>query len=145
MRFITRISFLKQISTVYGSNKLETNSLMRQYMTIVASNRRALRVHLNLSPISCLYSSDEKKQFIQFEKKTGALKDAFEHRKVQLKDTEHRIRQKGEEIVRDIRQQRDITGQKIRDRKDHIIKDILETKAKVKERFDEVVEVGLKY
>ncbi|KAL4709837.1 hypothetical protein ACJJTC_000324 [Scirpophaga incertulas] len=82
----------------------------------------------------------DKKRFLKLDKNTDILKDAFAHKKEQLKETETLIRQRGEEIVRDLRHQKEITGHKIKAKRDHIIKDILETKAKVREKFDEVVE-----
>lgn len=100
-----------------------------------------MRYPLGSLATACLYSSDSKKPFITVEKKTNALKDALEHKKEQLKDTEQRIRLKSEQIVSNIKHQKEITGERIRARKDHLIKDILETKAKVKERIEGAVEV----
>lgn len=114
---------------------------IREHVTVLSNTRQRIRHPLPLSSVSCLYYSDDKKPFLTLEKKTHALKHAFEHKKEQLKDTEHRIRQRSEEIVRDIKHQKDVTGQKLRVKKEFIIKDILETKAKVKERIEEVVEV----
>ncbi|CAG9789218.1 unnamed protein product [Diatraea saccharalis] len=91
-----------------------------------------------LSFVKCY--SDDKKHFIKIEKHTETLRTAFEQRKEQLKDTESRIRQKSEEIVRDIKCKKEKTEHKLRIKKDHLIKDLLETKAKVKERLEEVVE-----
>lgn len=96
---------------------------------------------LKLTPITYVCYSDEKKHFIQLEKKSEALKDALQHKKEQLRDTEHRIRQKSEEIIRDFKHQKEVTGQTLREKKDHLVQDILETKAKVRERFEGVVEV----
>lgn len=110
-------------------------------MTIITNKRVLVTYPSTLSSFSCWKNySNDKKHFINLEKKAGALKDVFEQRKEQLKDTELRIRQKGEEFVRDIKHQKEITETKLRTKKDYIIKDILETKAKVKERFDDVVE-----
>lgn len=108
-------------------------------MFIITNKRQAVRP-LETS-LSCFYSSENKKHFITLEKKAEAIKDAFEHKREQLKDTEQKIRLKGEEIVRDIKHQKEVTGEKLRAKKQHIIKDILETKAKVKERIEGVVEV----
>ncbi|XP_028038627.1 probable cardiolipin synthase (CMP-forming) [Bombyx mandarina] len=111
---------------------------VRQYVVLL-TNKRLLQCSCAMKfPFTYNYSSENKKHFITLEKK--ALKNAFEHKKEQLKHTEHKLRLKGEEIVRDIRHQGEVTGQKLRVKKEHIIKDILETKAKVKERFEEVVE-----
>ncbi|XP_049877473.1 probable cardiolipin synthase (CMP-forming) [Pectinophora gossypiella] len=143
MRFLARCSFLKQIPTFYCGRVTsgnDQNATIRQYMTLLARKQQVFRRRVHLTSLSCVHLSDEKKNLIQYQKKSEALKDVFEHKKEQLKDTEHRIRQRGEEIVRDIKHQKEITGQRLREKKEHIIKDILETKAKVKERFDEVVE-----
>lgn len=132
---------MKHVALLYRPNIIRNYDVsVRDYVTILSFRRRRLRCPVHLSSISCFYSSDDKKHFLTFEKKADALKDAFEHKKEQLKDTEHRLRQRSEEIVRDIKHQKEITGQKLRDKKDYIIKDILETKAKVKERIEEVVE-----
>lgn len=142
MRFIT-CSFLRHATELFrtqsGGGIYQV--LSRPYMTIIANRRILLRYPSTLSSAVCVYSSSNKKQFINLEKKTEVLKDVLQHKKEQLKDTEHRIRQRGEEIVRDIKQHREITEQKLREKKEHIIKDILETKAKVKERLEGVVEV----
>jgi hypothetical protein len=122
----------------------ECNVNFRQYNTIIAGKRVLLSFPSTSKLITnTKYYSDNKKHFINLEKKTDALKDVFEQRKEQLKDTEIRIRQKGEEIVRDIKHQKEITEHILKAKKDHIIKDILETKAKVKERLEEVVEVTI--
>ncbi|KAM3962436.1 cardiolipin synthase [Aphomia sociella] len=142
MRLLNRY-FIKHISNVYR-NETSTNCnykiLLRQYITIDANQRVLLRYSPNISSIVCGYSSDNKKHFLNLDKKKEALKDVFEHKKEQFKDTEHKIRQKSEEIVRDIKQHKELTEQKFRQKKEYLIKDILETKAKVKERLEEVVE-----
>ena len=115
----------------------------RQYRVLNTQNilamRRIIASPLKISSLFCVYSTDNKKHLL--EKKTDAIKDVFEQKKVQFKDTEHRIRQKGVEIVRDLKQQKELTGQKLKVKKDHIVKDILETKAKMREKIEEVVEV----
>lgn len=136
MRLISSVKLLKQLPTLHCYKANHDSLNIKRYFSILSSKNIIYHNTIKLSNI-CLYSDDHKKQFV---KKTEVLKDAFEHRKEQLKDTEHRIRQKGEKIIKDIKHQREVTGQIIRDRKDHIVKDILETKAKVKERFEEVVE-----
>lgn len=143
MRFLARSSFLIHVSKLLsnqGFRSSDNRVVLRQYKTIFGNKR--LLLNFPTAPVSLIwYSSDNKKHFLNLEKRTDALRDAIEQRKEQLKDTELRIRQRGEEIVRDIKHQRDVTGQKLRVKKDHMIKDILETKAKVKERIEEVVEV----
>lgn len=140
MKLLSRCNFIKHVSLLYPSIiRHNTDVSIREHVTILSNRRR--RIRYPLASISCLYSSDNKKQYLILEKKAHALKDAFDHKKEQLKDTEHRIRQKSGEIVRDIKHQKEITGQKLRVKKEFIIKDILETKAKVKERIEEVVEV----
>ena len=144
MKLLTRANFIKHVSLLYRPNiKHDCGVSIREYVTVLSNARRRLRNTVPLTSVSCLYSSDDKKPFLTFEKKTHALKDAFEQKKEQLKDTEHRIRQRSEELVRDIKHQKDVTGQKLRVKKDYIMKDILETKAKVKERIEEVVEVNI--
>lgn len=143
MRFLARKSFLNHVSKLLSNQVIRSGDnyvLFRQYKTIIASKRLLLNYPAVPVSLTC-YSSDSKKHFINLDKRTEALKDVIEHRKEQLKDTEQRIRQKGEELVRDIKHQREVTGQKLRVKKEHLIKDILETKAKVKERFEEAVEV----
>ncbi|XP_075982666.1 cardiolipin synthase [Anticarsia gemmatalis] len=141
MKLLSRCNFIKHVSLLYRPITAHDYTIsVREYVTILSNRRRHIRYPVNLSVISCQYSSDDKKQFITLEKKTHALKDALAHKKEQLKDTEHRIRQKGEEIVRDIKQQKELTGHKLKVKKEYILKDILETKAKVKERIEEVVE-----
>ncbi|XP_059053251.1 probable cardiolipin synthase (CMP-forming) [Achroia grisella] len=142
MRFINRNMFIKHVSNVYRFQtikKFNYNIPFREYMILVA-NKQTSKYLPVVSYMISGYSKDNKKNFINLEKKTETLKDVFEHRKEQLKDTEHKIRLKSEEIVRDIKQHKEITEQKIREKKEHLIKDILETKAKVKERLEEVVE-----
>ncbi|CAG4931962.1 unnamed protein product [Parnassius apollo] len=121
-------------SKPYSTSKVHT--LLDRY------KQNSVKYHLKLSSTAsvCVYSSDSKKHFLSLEKKTEELKDAFEQRKVQIKETEYRIRQKGVQLVKDIKQQKEITGQKIRVKKEHIMKDIHETKAKVREKIEEVVE-----
>ncbi|CAK1583507.1 unnamed protein product [Parnassius mnemosyne] len=104
--------------------------------------RNPVKYHLKLPATTrvCVYSSDSKKHFLSLEKNAEGLKDAFEQKKVLMKETEYRIRQKGVQLVRDIKHQKEITGQKIRVKKEHIMKDIHETKAKVREKIEEVVE-----
>ncbi|CAH1637662.1 unnamed protein product [Spodoptera littoralis] len=141
MKLLSRCNLIKHVSFLHRPNivKHEYVVAVREYVTVLSSSRRRIK-HLPITSLSYFHYSDDKKPFLTFEKKTDALKDAFEHKKVQFKDTEHRIRQKGEELVRDIKHQREVTGQKLRVKKEYIIKDLLETKAKVKERFEEVVE-----
>lgn len=144
MRLLTRCFFMKHVTNIYrNSKKQNTCTSTRQYTIILASRRQALRYPVESIATAGLYSSDSKKQFITFEKKTNALKDALEQKKEQLKDTEQRIRLRGEEIVSNLKHRKEITGEKFRTRKDHLLKDILETKAKVKERLEGVVEVVL--
>lgn len=143
MKLLSRCNFIKHVSVLCRPNTgHEYATSIRKYVTILSNKRRQVKYPIKLSYVSCLYYSDNKKQFITLEKKAHVIKDAFEHKKEQLKDTEHRIRQRGEEIVRDIKQQKEITGQKLKVKKEHIIKDILETKGKIKERIEEVVEVN---
>lgn len=124
------------------SKYLDHNALqLRQYISLT-NKRQVLRYSLKLTPITYLCYSDEKKHFIELDKKSQALKDALQHKKEQLRDTEHRIRQRGEELIRDIKHQKEVTGQRLREKKDHLVQDILETKAKVRERFEGVVEVS---
>ncbi|XP_026315163.1 probable cardiolipin synthase (CMP-forming) [Hyposmocoma kahamanoa] len=80
-----------------------------------------------------ILSGDDKEVVVRFSY-------ALRHKKEQLRDTEHRIRQKSEEIIRDIKYQKEVTGQRLREKKDHLVQDILQTKAKVRERFEGVVE-----
>lgn len=143
MKLLSRCNFIKHVSLLYRPNiKHEHVVAVREYVTVLSNSKRRIK-HLPITSISYLQYSDDKKPFLTFEKKADALKDAFEHKKVQFKDTEQRIRQKGEELVRDIKLQREVTGQKLRVKKAYIIKDLLETKAKVKERLEEVVEVNI--
>lgn len=146
MTFTTKYNFLRYVPTCfYSTGNLRDRIISmpnRQYMMIFTNKRQPTKCSVKLSTITCLYSSDNKKHFITFDKKAEALKDVIEHKKEQLKGTEHRIRLKGEEIVRDLKHQKELTGQKLRSKKEFIIKDILETKAKVKERLEEVVEVS---
>ncbi|XP_053613841.1 probable cardiolipin synthase (CMP-forming) isoform X1 [Plodia interpunctella] len=142
MKFLSRCVFLRTITSrcANESSGSISNVNIRSFMAITTNRRLALRKPHVFASAVCVYSSDNKKHFFNLEKKTGALKDVLEYKKEQLKDTEHRIRLRGEEIVRDIKQQKEITGQKLREKKEHLIKDILETKAKVKERLEIVVE-----
>lgn len=145
MRFLARNRLLKHISTFYcvhptsSSTQYHQNAVIRHNLCL--PNPRQVLKPLKVLSVSCALLSDDKKHFIDFEKKAEALKDVLHHKKEQLKDTEHRIRQRGEELVRDIKHQKEVTEKKLRVKKEHLIKDILETKAKVKERFEEVVEV----
>ncbi|XP_013192095.2 probable cardiolipin synthase (CMP-forming) [Amyelois transitella] len=146
MRFLTRCSILRILGRRYtnqsscGVIDVYNNVNIRSYVNISANRRLSLRNPPVFVSAICVYSSDSKKHFLNLEKKAEVLKDVLEHKKEQLKDTEQRIRLKGEEIVRDIKQHKEITGQKFREKKEHIIKDILETKAKVKEKLEIVVE-----
>lgn len=140
MTLISKGNLIKHVSLLYRSNVAQNSACVREYVTILSNRWRQIKCPVRICSVTCLYSSDNKKHFITLEKKTQSIKNALEHQKVQLKQTEHIIRQKGEEIVRDIKQQKDITGQKLKVKKDDIIKDILETKGKIKERFEEVTE-----
>ncbi|XP_038206572.1 probable cardiolipin synthase (CMP-forming) [Zerene cesonia] len=134
MRFRT-YKFYKELYSLYS----------KQFSSITTVNnsnvgkRHYPRHSICVSSIVCL-SSDHKNSLQNFEKKAEAFKDAFEQKREKIKDTEHKIRQKGVEIVRDLKQHKEITSQKLREKKDHIIKDIRETKAKVKEKLEGVVE-----
>lgn len=145
MKFLTRGVVVRHFSAFFVNHtnrELNYNALQLRQLISLSNKRQALRCPAKLTPIiTYVCYSDDKKQFIQFGKKTEALKDAFQYKKEQLRDTEHRIRQRGEEIIRDIKHQKEITEQKFREKKDHLVQDILETKAKVRERFEEVVEV----
>ncbi|CAH2247483.1 probable cardiolipin synthase (CMP-forming) [Pararge aegeria] len=136
MRFRT-FSFVKQIQTLSGNRNY-------QYSTLTIQNnfvRRQIRNSpLKLTSLVCVYSSDNKKHLLDIDKQREVLKDVLEQRKIQIKDTEQRLRKKGVEIVRDLRQQKDITGQRFKEKREHLVKDILETKAKVREKIEEVVE-----
>lgn len=144
MRIITRCKHIKLLHNICLQpniiSDLKCTQLVRQYV-IFHGMKQDYKNISKFSRISWMCFSDDKKHFLNLEKRTNVLKDAIEQKKIQLKDTEHKIRLKGEELIRDIRHQKEITGQKLREKKDHVIKDILETKAKVKERIEEVVEV----
>lgn len=90
------------------------------------------------------YSSEGKKHVYDFQKQTDLLQNVIEKNKEKLRDTELKIRQKGENLVKDFKHQKYITEGKIRRKKEIIIKDILETKSKVREKFEEVIEVIIK-
>ncbi|KPJ18117.1 putative cardiolipin synthase [Papilio machaon] len=109
-----------------------------RFSHILTKNSAITAVPLSQFNISSILHG--KKHFLDLEKKAVEFKDAFEHKKEQIKETEHRIRQKGVQLVKEIKQQKEITGQKIKVKKDYIIKDLQETKAKVKEKIEEVVE-----
>lgn len=132
------IYFIKQI------NALCCNNQSRQFSSLTIQNickrRQMYTNRIKFTSLICVYSSDNKKHIFEVEKKAEALKDALEQKKLQIQDTEQRIRQKGIEIVRDLKHQKEITGQKFKVKKEHLVKDILETKAKVREKFEEVVE-----
>lgn len=139
MRLFTRSYFIKQVTNLCRPKTTQTTNIsFLHYRLTIPTNKRRYPPETSLC---CFYSSENKKHFITLDKKAEAIKDAFEHKREQLKDTEHKIRLKGEEIVRDIKHQKEVTGEKLRMKKQHIIKDILETKAKVKERIEGVVEV----
>lgn len=146
MRFLTRESVMRHYCALFvnhTSRQLNHNALqLRQYISIT-NKRQVLRYSLKFTPITYVCYSDQKKHFIHFEKKSEALKDALQHKKEQLRDTEHRIRQRGEELIKDIKHQKEVTGQRLREKKDHLVQDILETKAKVRERFEGVLEVNI--
>lgn len=138
MRFKT-CTYLKQLYPLSCNHAHQYSVHNTQNILAI---RRTITTPLKLSSLFCVYSTDNKKHLI--EKKTDVLKDVFNQKKVQFKDTEHRIRQKGVEIVRDLKQQKELTGQKLKVRKEHLVKDILETKARMREKIEEVVEVFLK-
>lgn len=138
MRFKT-ICFIKQIHALCYNNQSRQFSSVS--MRIFCKRRQIYINPIKFTSLICAYSSDNKKHIFEIEKKAEALKDALEQKKVQIQDTEQRIRQKGIEIVRDLKHQKEITGQKFKVKKEHLVKDILETKAKVREKFEEVVEV----
>lgn len=141
MRLLPRLRNLKQMSSVYLTKSQDSKVQARQYVTMLINKPQMFRNRLDTLSILCAYSSENKKQFLNLDKKAEALKDVLEHKKEQLKDTEHRIRQTGENIIKDLRHQKQVTGQILKEKKEHIVKDILETKAKVKERIEGVVEV----
>ncbi|KAG6461689.1 hypothetical protein O3G_MSEX012796 [Manduca sexta] len=142
MEVFTRYNLLKHVTSYCTRPGFlrDRNILNRQYTIIISHKRQAIRHQIKVSTLVCSYSSDKNKHFITFEKKAEALKDAFEQRKEKLKDTEQKIRLKGEEFVRDIKHQKEVTGKKLKVKKEFIIKDILETRDKVKEKLEEVVE-----
>lgn len=133
MRFKTNRLFIqfqnlycKQFGTILPFNNV----------TSIADNFR--KYPWRCSSIICAYSSDAKKSFENLEKRAEAFKDAFEQKKEKMRDTEQKLRLKGVELVRDIKQHKYITSQKFKVKKEILIKDILETKAKVKEKLIEV-------
>ncbi|KAJ0173710.1 hypothetical protein K1T71_010859 [Dendrolimus kikuchii] len=141
MKCLSKYTVFKQFFNLCKiSNLADSCTSVRRYTMFITRNSQAIKFPIRLSSVVCVYSSDNKKHIITLEKKAGVLKNAFEQKKEQLKDTEHRLRQRGEEFVRDIKQQKEITSQKLRVKKEYIIKDIMETKAKVKDRFEEVIE-----
>ncbi|XP_050667966.1 probable cardiolipin synthase (CMP-forming) [Leptidea sinapis] len=120
---------------IYVKNSKQFNSL-----SICSQNKRyVVKNPLNNASMVCVYSS-ENKTFKNLENRAEALKDALDHKREQMKHTEQKIRLKSVEIVRDIKQKREITSQKFKEKKKVIMKDILKTKAKVREKFEEVVE-----
>ncbi|XP_041969137.1 probable cardiolipin synthase (CMP-forming) [Aricia agestis] len=132
------IPFISQIKLLVNNKQNGfSNSFSVQNIVI---NWLKSRTPFDIASVSCFYSSDNRKSFISIEKKAEAFKDAYEHKKEKIKDTEQKLRLKGAELVRDIKNQKEITEQKLKTKKDFLIKDILETKAKVKEKFEEVVE-----
>lgn len=144
MGFLTRGTVVKHFCALFvnhTSRRLDHNALQLRQFKSLTNKRQVQRYSLKLTPITYVCYTDEKKHFIQLEKKSEALKDALQHKKEQLRDTEYRIRQRSEEIIRDIKHQKEVTGQRLREKKDNIVQDILETKAKVRERFEGVVEV----
>lgn len=141
MKLLPKCNFIKHLSFIYRPNTVYNSGIsFREYVTIITNRRRQARHSVKLLCLINRYSSDNKKPLITLEKKSQVIKDAFQNKKEQFKDTEHRLRQKSEEIVRDIKQQKIITGHKLKEKKDYIIKDILETKGKIKERIGDVVE-----
>lgn len=142
MKLLARCNFVKNVSFLTRFHRPHTNISIREYLTILSNRRQQQIKHpIKLSFISCLYSSDEKKQFVNLEKKAHSIKDALDSKKILLKDAEHKIRKKSEEIVSDLKQQNKITSQKFKVQKEYIIKDIIETKGKIKERIEDVIEV----
>lgn len=138
----TRCYFKNLVASVCRLQKKENSYVYLQKNPLISTDKRYHVVApYYATTVACFYSSDSKKHFITLEKKAEAIKDAFDHKREKLKDTEQKIRLKGEELVSNIKHQKEITGERLRARKDHLIKDILETKAKVKERIEEVVEV----
>lgn len=146
MGFLSRGSVVRHFCALFVNNtsrKLNHNALQLRHYISLTNKTEVLRYSLKWIPITYVCYSDEKRQFIKLEKKSEALKDALHHKKEQLRDTEHRIRQRSEEIIRDIKHQKEVAGQKLREKKDHLVQDILETKAKVRERLEGVVEVNV--
>ncbi|XP_032521590.2 probable cardiolipin synthase (CMP-forming) [Danaus plexippus] len=138
MRFCT-LKLLNQFKTI----RIRNNQIVQSSRFTVQNDltrRQIDKIPIKLSSIVCFYSSDSKKHFLEIEKKAESIKNVFEQKKVQIKDTEQKIRQKGEELVKDLRHQREVTGQILKLKKDHLVKDILETKAKVREKIEGVVE-----
>ncbi|XP_045537840.1 probable cardiolipin synthase (CMP-forming) [Papilio machaon] len=134
---------IKQVQTLCRNHVgyfNKTYSTLKVHTVVIRNRNNPVKYKISLSSAVCVYSSDSKKHFLDLEKKAVEFKDAFEHKKEQIKETEHRIRQKGVQLVKEIKQQKEITGQKIKVKKDYIIKDLQETKAKVKEKIEEVVE-----
>lgn len=140
MKFATKYGFFKQLFSSQLSKFVDKNISTRQYTMYLTKKIQLLKFPVRLSSIVCVYSSDSKKHFITLEKKAGVLKDALEKKKEQFKDTENRLLQRGEELVKDIKHHKELTSKKIRVKKEYILKDILETKAKVKDKFEEVIE-----
>lgn len=144
MGLITRGTVMRHFCALFvnhTSRQVNHNTLqLRQYISL-NNKSEVLRYYLKLTPMTYVCYSDEKRQFIKLEKKSKTLKDALQHQKEQLRDTEHRIRQRSEEIMRDIKHQKEVAGQRLREKKDHLVQDILDTKAKVRERFEGVIEV----
>ncbi|XP_068619160.1 probable cardiolipin synthase (CMP-forming) [Battus philenor] len=141
MRF-RPVSLVKQIQTLclnhYSS--IKTYSCLKVHTHLDKIKNNSVIDNVKHSSILYFYSSDSKKHLLNLEKKAEELKDVFEHKKEQIKETELRIRQRGVQLVKEIKQQKEITGQKIRVKREHMLKDLKETKAKVKEKIEEVVE-----
>lgn len=110
-------------------------------VSLLITNVSPKNTALTNSKFSCvgyLNYSNKSKQVFDLDKKG----DALEQRKKIFKDTESTLRHKGESLVRNFKHQTDVTGQRFREKKDDFVKDLLETRAKVKGRIEEVVEVG---
>ena len=86
--------------------------------------------------------SSDAKSFRDIRKHADRFRDVLDENKEKMRATQRRLSQKRASFVKSLQHQRQVAGQKIQERKAIIIKDILETKTKVKEKIEEAIEVS---
>ncbi|XP_077284828.1 cardiolipin synthase [Arctopsyche grandis] len=98
------------------------------------------RLTIGCTSLVRMYSTDDKRDIYELQKHAQILQTVIHKNKEKIRNTEQKLRRRGENLVKDFHHQKQVASLKIKEKKAIVIKDILETKSKVKEKIEEVIE-----